>query len=95
MRLENSDELIASGAKGIVLNLERVSYMDSGGLGCCAAVQKSLKDKGSRYLVVYGASPNIQKMWKLIRLDLVISMFPEKEGALAFLAENTPAADSQ
>ena len=83
--------LISEGVKGIVLDLEGVEYMDSGGLGCCAAVQKTFKAKGTGSLVVVGASPNIQRMWKLIRLDLVIAIFPEKEAALNHLAKETPS----
>jgi hypothetical protein len=34
---------------------------------------------------VFNASPNIAKMWKLIRLDLVIPICAEEKEALALL----------
>lgn len=87
------EELVTSGHRGIALNLEGVNYMDSAGLGCCAAVQKGLKQQ-SGSLVVFGASPNIEKMWKLIRLDLVIPLVADKQTAFARLAADTSAENS-
>jgi anti-anti-sigma factor len=79
------EEVIANGTKGIALDFGGVDYLDSAGLGCCASVQKLMHDKRSGSLVMFGASPNIEKMWKLIRLDLVIPFFKMEEEALAAL----------
>ena len=73
---------------GIALNLEAVEYMDSAGLGCCAAVKKLMSNNGGGAKAVFGASQNIKKMWGLIRLDLVIPTFPDAEAALAYLSGN-------
>jgi anti-anti-sigma factor len=79
------EEVITNGIKGIALDFSGVDYLDSAGLGCCASVQKLMRDKKSGILVMFGASPNIEKMWKLIRLDLVIPFFKMEEEALAAL----------
>ena len=79
------EEVITNGTKGIALDFSAVDYLDSAGLGCCASVQKLMMDKRSGGLVMFGASPNIEKMWKLIRLDLVIPFFKLEEEALAAL----------
>ena len=85
------EELIAGGAQGIAIDLEGVSYMDSAGLGCCASLSKRMREsrgdveKGVAPLTVFNASPNIAKMWKLIRLDLVIPICAEEKEALALL----------
>ena len=87
------EELIAAGADGIALDLQGVSYMDSAGLGCCASVAKSMREGAgadrSAFLVVFNASPNVEKMWKLIRLDLVIPICEEEKDALTVLAERS------
>ena len=79
------EEVIGGGVKGIGLDFDGVDYIDSAGLGCCAAVQKLLEDKKSGPLVMFGASPNIKKMWKLIRLDLVIPMLEGEKDAVTRL----------
>ena len=85
------EELIAGGAQGIAIDLEGVSYMDSAGLGCCASLSKKMREsrgdaeQGVVPLTVFNASPNIAKMWKLIRLDLVIPICAEENEALALL----------
>jgi anti-sigma B factor antagonist len=80
------EDLVSDGAKRIVLNLEAVEYMDSAGLGCCAAVKKQMSNDGDASMAVFGASQNIEKMWGLIRLDLVIPTFPDAEAAMEHLA---------
>jgi anti-sigma B factor antagonist len=81
------EQLVSGGARGIALNLEGVEYMDSAGLGCCAAVRKLISNNGGGSMAVFGACQNIKKMWGLIRLDLIIPTFPDAEAALAYLSE--------
>ncbi|MBI4605211.1 MAG: STAS domain-containing protein [Planctomycetes bacterium] len=88
------EDLVADGVKGISLDFLSVDYMDSAGLGCCASVQKLLRDKGAGALAMFGASQSIQKMWKLIRLDLVIPIFKEEKEALTWLGTQAPGAPS-
>jgi anti-anti-sigma factor len=83
---ERLEELIPLGTKGIALDLNKTDYMDSAGLGCCASVRKLICDRGAGSLAVFGASANIERMWKLIRLDLIIPLFQEEAEALAWLA---------
>jgi anti-anti-sigma factor len=82
--------LIGEGTTRLALDLGKVDYMDSAALGCCASIQKTLRARGSGAIVVFNASQNIQKVWKLIRLDLVVPLFPSEEEAIAGLAE-TPS----
>ncbi|MBI4582602.1 MAG: STAS domain-containing protein [Planctomycetes bacterium] len=81
------EEVIGKGGvKGIALDFEAIDYLDSAGLGCCASIHKLLFDRKCGPLVMFGASPNIERMWKLIRLDLVIPLFQKEQDALAQLA---------
>jgi len=86
------EEVISRGIKGIALDFEAVDYIDSAGLGCCAAIHKLLVDKKCGALVMFGASPNIEKMWKLIRLDLVIPVYQKEKEALSRLEAEAAAA---
>jgi anti-sigma B factor antagonist len=86
------EEAIANGARGIALDFAGVEYLDSAGLGCCASVHKLMQDKGCGSMVMFGPLPNIEKMWKLIRLDLVIPCFRWEAEALAALKKASPTA---
>jgi anti-anti-sigma factor len=79
------EELVARGTRGIALDFSAVDYIDSAGLGCCAAVRKLLQERKTGVLVMFGAAPNIEKMWKLIRLELVIPIYPTEREALGRL----------
>jgi len=83
------EELISQGTKGIALDFEAVDYMDSSGLGSCAAARKLLKEKGHGAIVMFAPSPNVEKMWKLIRLDLAIPCFQKEKDALSRLKAET------
>ena len=91
------EEIILKGVRGIALDFEGVDYMDSAGLGCCAAMQKLIEDRnltgsgahGPGALVMFGASPTVEKMWRLIRLDLAIPFFLKEKEALERLTAST------
>ena len=82
---EELEETIAAGARGIALDFHGVRYLDSSGMGCCVSVLKHLHDRCAGFIVVFGASPDIEKIWRLIRLDLVIPLYPNEEAALGRL----------
>lgn len=84
------EEVMATGVKGVLLDFSSVDYMDSAGLGCCASAHKLLRDRWSAALGMFGASQNIQRMWKLIRLDLVIPFFKLESEGIAWLKSQNP-----
>jgi anti-sigma B factor antagonist len=86
------EEVVSDGVRGVALDFDGVDYIDSAGLGCCASVKKLMTDKGCGGLVMFGGSPNIEKMWKLIRLDLVIPIFRVEAEAVAALDKAAPPA---
>ena len=88
------EEIVERGTKGIALDFDGVDYIDSSGLGSCAAVQKKLDEKKAGPLVLFGASPNIAKMWKLIKLDLSIPLCADEREALERIVARRPAASA-
>jgi anti-anti-sigma factor len=79
------EDLVRGAVRDVAIDLRAVDYLDSAGLGACASCRKMLKDSGGGVLVMFGASPGIVKMWKLIRLDLVIPSFSTEDAALEHL----------
>lgn len=60
-------------AKGLVLlDLRNVNFMDSSGLGAVIAVLKAMP--AGRKLELTGLTPNVERVFKLTRMDLVFTI---------------------
>lgn len=67
-------------AKGLVmLDLRNVNFMDSSGLGAVIAVLKSMPP--GRKLELTGLTPNVDRVFKLTRMDLVFTIRPNADAA--------------
>ena len=78
MRAQTDD-----GPNLVVLDLGRVDFIDSSGLGAIVAAMKHMgKD---RKLALAGLTPTVERVFKLTRMDTVFSVFPTLDGALAEL----------
>ena len=76
-------DFVKAGHQRIVLDLSRVEFIDSSGIGAIVSVRKQLADQGE--LVICGASPTVASMFKLTRLDKVFQIVLTQEDALASL----------
>lgn len=54
----------------VILNLERVEFVDSSGLGAIVAAMKMLNGGGSR-LELAALQPNVYKVFRLTRMDKI------------------------
>ena len=80
---ERMAELIASGNTKIVLDLSKVEFIDSSGLG---AIVSSLKRMGGRGdLVVCGLQETTMTMFRLTRMDRVFQVFGNEQQAVTAL----------
>ncbi len=61
-------EAIANGATAIVIDLSLIDLVDSSGIGLLIATRNSLVKVGGSLRIV-GASPEIQRLFKVMRLD--------------------------
>jgi len=69
------------GPNRVILDLSRVDFVDSSGLG---AIVASLKQMGSgRRLDLAGLTPTVDKVFRLTRMDTEFKLFPALEKALA------------
>jgi len=69
-----------SGPDLVVLDLSQVDFIDSSGLGAIVAAMKNMGT--TRKLALAGLTPNVERVFKLTRMDSVFSVFPTLEGAL-------------
>ena len=80
---ERMAELIASGNSKIVLDLSKVEFIDSSGLG---AIVSSLKRMGGRGdLGVCGLQETTMTMFRLTRMDRVFQVFDSEQQAVSAL----------
>ena len=85
MRVETDD-----GPEVVVLDLSRVEFIDSSGLGAIVAAMKHMG--ATRKMALAGLTPTVERVFTLTRMDSVFSVFPTLEGALS---ELNPQASCQ
>ena len=73
----------AEGPETVVLDLGRVDFIDSSGLGAIVATMKHLAP--TRKLVLAGLTPAVDKVFRLTRMDSVFRMFTSMEAAMTEL----------
>lgn len=80
---ERMTELIASGNTRIVLDLSRVEFIDSSGLGAIVSSLKRMAGRGE--LVVCGLQETTMTLFKLTRMDRVFQIFDSGQQAVSAL----------
>lgn len=84
-------ELLADGVVLFLLDLSRVSYLDSTGLGALVHLLRQTKARGGG-VVFYAVSPPVQELFQLTHLDKVLHLAPTREAAMAQLRKHQEAA---
>lgn len=80
-------ELTQNPNQRVVLDLGKVDFLDSSGLG---AVVGSMKQLGrSRQLDLAGLTPTVDKVFRITRMDRVFRIYPTTEAALQDIAHAT------
>ena len=70
----------AEGPDRILLDLTNVEFIDSSGLGAIVASMKQLGR--NQTLELAGLTPNVQKVFRLTRMDTIFNLFPTLSDAL-------------
>lgn len=65
-------EIAAQPSPRVVLDLSRVTFLDSSGLGAIVSVMKFLSPE--RKLELSGLTPNVDKVFRLTRMDTVFTI---------------------
>jgi anti-sigma B factor antagonist len=78
-------DFINNGHNKIILNLSRVKFIDSSGLGSIASSFKLMGKNGD--LILCSINSHIMAMIKLTRMDRVFQIFPSEERALSSIAK--------
>lgn len=71
----------ADGDDRVILDLAAVDFIDSSGLGAIVAAMKQLG--ADRRLDLAGLRPNVDKVFRLTRMDTVFRLYPTLDEAVA------------
>ncbi len=71
---ERMRDLIKDAPERVVLELSKVGFLDSSGLGAVVAVMKLLAPE--RRLELAGLTPTVEKVFRLTRMDSVFVIHP-------------------
>lgn len=78
---EKMREVTESGDQRVVLDLARVLFLDSSGLGAIVAVKKLLGP--DRMLELSGLTPTVKKVFRLTRMDTIFTIHSTHFDALS------------
>jgi anti-sigma B factor antagonist len=65
----------------LALDLSRVEFVDSSGLGALVTLLKAVRPAGE--LVLFGLKPGVQEILRLTHLDSIFTCKPNEEAAMA------------
>jgi anti-sigma B factor antagonist len=73
--------IVDAGSSTIVINLQRVQYMDSTGLGVIVSAMKRIREKDGT-IVLTGLGPHLTKIFEITGLRKVFDLYPTESDAL-------------
>jgi anti-sigma B factor antagonist len=79
---EKVKSLLASGQKKIVLNMDKVTYIDSSGLGALVASHTSARGQGA-FLKLCHLGSKFHEILQVTKLVTVFEVFPTEAAAIA------------
>lgn len=78
---ERMRDVIGAGGQRVVLDLAKVQFLDSSGLGAIVAVRKLLAP--DRSMELSSLTPTVQKVFRLTRMDTIFTIHPSLEAAVS------------
>jgi anti-sigma B factor antagonist len=82
---EQLNHLIELGHRRVVLNMQRVRFIDSSGLGIIVMLQRRLTDGGE--IAIVSDQEAVLNVLKLTRMNKIFRIFSDEASAVAALSE--------
>ena len=74
--------LVAANPKQLVIDLSKVTYIDSSGLAVLIEGMQNIEAYGGKFALA-GLQENVRPIFEIARLDQVFRIFPDTKAALA------------
>lgn len=75
------DKLIKDGVKKIILNLEKVTYIDSSGLATLVEMLQRLRGSGGK-IKLTNLSTKVRSLFEITKLEKLFEIFSEEQEAV-------------
>lgn len=82
MLKKSFDKIIAGKASKLVINLSKVSYVDSSGLATLVEMLKNMRAYGGRMRLA-GMSPKIKSLFEITKLDRLFEIMADEAEAVS------------
>lgn len=69
------------GSKTVLLDMEKVSYMNSAGIGIIVDTFKKFRDNGGR-MILCNLIPDISRLFEVTKLNRFIEIYPSVDDAI-------------
>ena len=76
--------LESSAVKGLVINFEKVNFIDSSGIGLIVSIFKAMQQKGGKFALTNLSKKN-EEIFSITRLNKILDIFPSESEALSAL----------
>lgn len=76
-------QLVEDGHDRLIIDLSKVTFIDSSGLGALVGVLKKVGNRGE--IVVCGPIDSVTQMFRITRMDRVFATYPNVDAALKTL----------
>ncbi len=84
-----TEEMIKNkGAKNVIFDFSRLTFMDSSGIGMVVGRFKLVSSLGGRMAIV-GAPPTVDRLLSMSGIKKIIAVLPGREQAMQFFQEET------
>ena len=81
-------DLVDDGCFNIIMDLEKVRFMDSAALGILVSGLKTcIQNSGT--LAIINPSHNVENLFKITHLDSVFNVFPSEDDAIEGISKNS------
>ena len=79
---DHVNELLNAGTKNIAINLGKVPYVDSSGIGVLVGAHTSVEAAGGK-CKFFAPLPRVMQVLKMVRVDEVLKIFGDEDSALS------------
>jgi anti-anti-sigma factor len=67
-------------APNVILDLRRVSFIDSSGLSVVVGAHQRARSEGFRFAIAVGGAPEVRRLFELAALDRTLTLIDDPEG---------------
>jgi len=76
------EDIITAGNNQLIIDISKLSFMDSSSLGAMVSVLKKISATGK--MVIFGASGTVLELFKLTRMDRIFTLTNDMETAKTY-----------